>query len=439
MSENNHKTSEHFLFISWSGTLSKALARVFFSWLIDNFAQIKPFFSEEHIGGGEKWRVPIENALRSCKMLVAFVTRSNLDRSHWMAYEMGAIGSREEFNRVGIVLADMGRSEFGSRSENPFSERHCTTFADKEGVLNLLASIIDSCGLEQTINRPQLNKLFSGRTGWSKLKREWNKAMTEYEGEDLDMNPVKNSFPHDDAFEKWADNYHHIIHYSRHSCLRVLSEADTDTFLTKESVQKKLRDFFPRETPGEVPQPHPALIDVGIRLHFIRMLNYMEKVFEQIVKQPGTEIWVCLRDLRVDGKYYTLERSQGSPNDNAQNTVGWDSKCGAIQDLKETYERQKCAFIKNRIEYPDHAPSDWWAPVGPRRAERHRPASMMVGAVLTKWLPTGNENPLNADLWIVLCVSSNKPDVFRDAHMPILQGCNDSFSSVANSILSLWK
>ncbi|MDR3403267.1 MAG: toll/interleukin-1 receptor domain-containing protein [Chthoniobacter sp.] len=425
---NSHK---HQVFLCWSGELSKALAETFCTWLNEVLPQFRPFFSEEHIPKGAKWRHAIEAALGESRMVVAFVTRANIGVSNWMLYEMAAVGSRNDSNCVAVVLAGLTKSDFSNRPEDPFTERQCASYDEEAEVFQMLNSIAECCKLSENLDERYIATIFKSPQGWKRLSKLWKKAFDDYASAGLDKNPVINSFPHDDAFEKWADSYHHIIHYARHACVQVMT-ASAD-HLTKETVQKRLQGGLPS---GKFPKSHPALQNVHVRTHLGRIVNYIEKVFAQTVT-PAADIWVCLRDLRKDDKFYTLIRSDGSPNDSAQNTLGWAGTCGAILNLKETYERQKCAYIKNRIDYSDSDPSNWWAPVGKNR--NPKPAAMMIGAVLTKWVPDGEEDPRNADLWMVLCVSSNKEGVFREAHIPLLQGCNDALSAVANTILAVYK
>lgn len=79
------------VFISWSGTASKAVAEALREWLPDFFQSVEPFMSGEDIVAGDLWFDRIGRALRDSQFCIICVTPENLGSS-WLHFEAGAIG-----------------------------------------------------------------------------------------------------------------------------------------------------------------------------------------------------------------------------------------------------------------------------------------------------------------------------------------------------------
>lgn len=79
------------VFISWSGTASKAVAEALREWLPDFFQSVDPFMSGEDIVAGDLWFDRIGRALRDSQFCIICVTPENLSSS-WLHFEAGAIG-----------------------------------------------------------------------------------------------------------------------------------------------------------------------------------------------------------------------------------------------------------------------------------------------------------------------------------------------------------
>jgi CheY-like chemotaxis protein len=123
------------LFISWSGALSRAVAKDLREWLPSVIQRLEPFMSDKDIEAGKRWFAEISGALAEAKFGVLVVTPQNKD-APWLVFEAGALGKSLDQNVVpyvvGMSFAELGRS--------PLSGFHGKE-NNKEGTRELLESI----------------------------------------------------------------------------------------------------------------------------------------------------------------------------------------------------------------------------------------------------------------------------------------------------------
>jgi TIR domain len=77
------------LFISWSGTRSRALGNALRSWLPKVIPDLS-FFHSEDIPKGKNWHTALVDGLRGCPLGIFCITPESL-RSPWMMFEAGAL------------------------------------------------------------------------------------------------------------------------------------------------------------------------------------------------------------------------------------------------------------------------------------------------------------------------------------------------------------
>jgi len=78
------------VFISWSGPVSKLVARALRDWLPDVLHAADPFMSDSDIRAGTKWFEVLETERRRSDFVVICATAQNI-RSEWLHFEAGAI------------------------------------------------------------------------------------------------------------------------------------------------------------------------------------------------------------------------------------------------------------------------------------------------------------------------------------------------------------
>src|SRR4030042_1974861 len=98
------------VFLSWSGTLSHAVACVFRDWLPSVIQTAEPYVSSEDIDKGARWAADISKELESSSFGILFITKDNTD-APWINFEAGALSKTVDKSRVAPFLFGRKRSE----------------------------------------------------------------------------------------------------------------------------------------------------------------------------------------------------------------------------------------------------------------------------------------------------------------------------------------
>jgi hypothetical protein len=128
------------IFISWSGTRSKAIASALKQWLPDVFQGLDVWMSDHDIEAGDRWGVELGTALRECKLGIICLTAESL-QSRWLTFEAGALSTAIDGARV-IPYRFLLRSADISPPLSQFQD----VAADDEGTFKLVKSINDALG-----------------------------------------------------------------------------------------------------------------------------------------------------------------------------------------------------------------------------------------------------------------------------------------------------
>lgn len=99
------------VFISWSGLISRQVARSFYDWLPIVLQFVKPYMSSEDIVSGTRWFSSVGEELQSCNFGLVCLTSENVI-SPWIHFEAGAISKVIENSRVVPVLFRLRRAMF---------------------------------------------------------------------------------------------------------------------------------------------------------------------------------------------------------------------------------------------------------------------------------------------------------------------------------------
>jgi len=122
------------IFLSWSGELSRDVARVFAQMLPVLFEDVEPFEASEDIEKGRRWSPTLATELRECSYGIICLTRSNLNMP-WVLFEAGAL-SKLDTSHVAPFLLGVKPSEV----KPPLADFQVTSY-DKEDVKRLIKSI----------------------------------------------------------------------------------------------------------------------------------------------------------------------------------------------------------------------------------------------------------------------------------------------------------
>lgn len=124
------------VFLSWSGTESRALAGILHEWLPTVLEFVDPWMSSEDITKGRRWGAEIERALERTSYCIVCVT-PGVQHEPWVNFEAGAVSKIVEGSYVSPLLLGISIRDL---SGHPLSMFQCTHFRQEE-VLKLLQSI----------------------------------------------------------------------------------------------------------------------------------------------------------------------------------------------------------------------------------------------------------------------------------------------------------
>src|SRR5438046_8383902 len=97
------------VFISWSGSLSKAFGELLVTWLPDVIQRVKPWLSSQNIDKGSLWPREINEALTTTLGILC-VTQEN-KHAPWLGFEAGALETGLTEPRRCPLLIDRGKKE----------------------------------------------------------------------------------------------------------------------------------------------------------------------------------------------------------------------------------------------------------------------------------------------------------------------------------------
>ena len=125
------------IFLSWSGEMSREVARALSEWLPLFYQSVIPWMSQTSIEAGARWGVELAQALDVSDMGILCVTKE-AQTSPWFIFEAGALSRSPKVGRVVPVLVDLLPGEL----IDPLSQFQCVT-ADEPGIRRLLEVVSD--------------------------------------------------------------------------------------------------------------------------------------------------------------------------------------------------------------------------------------------------------------------------------------------------------
>ena len=407
------------IFLSWSGTKSDDLAHALAVWFAAYGHQEMVFFSPHDLEKGKEWRGQLVAQLRESKVLIAFLTKENIGKSRWMECEATAVWLSDEDTLVFSVLVDLERSEIPKNSAwaGPFSEHSFISIDDEEQIKMMLREIAKACDIQWLTDARKpgffTNAVQSLKTRWEKIKKR---------DTPVSQPNVLIAFKEDpQVFADWAYQYHRIIHNARDLIVHVQHQYDDigDTSRLLESGLHHGTD------------PHPSM--GKFRASIAKLLEIVKVVFTRLTEGTGAYIWVCLRDLRGDGRYHNFERKTEFPEGRDENKIPWDQSCETIESLLRTTAMRlanEATVPKRKVKESDERwlksgrnctiITDWTKVDWPRAKvghhDLHRKESIIGAVLLKKVVDDIDTEPTQGALWWLLCVNSDKKGVFTQAH-----------------------
>ena len=157
------------VFVSWSGTLSKGIAKILRKRIPCIIQSTEIFFSEEDISKGEEWEKTISQHLSDSNYCIICLTSKNIT-APWLNFEAGAIAKSFE-SRLSVLMIDINPSDI----QGPLS-RYQATKLEKDDFYKLITSINNN--LEKPLNLEILERSFESQ--WPSLMDEANQCIKEH-------------------------------------------------------------------------------------------------------------------------------------------------------------------------------------------------------------------------------------------------------------------
>jgi hypothetical protein len=150
------------VFISWSGSRSRAVAEILRTWLPDVINYIEPWISSQDIEKGARWVADLVQQLSETQVGIVCLTPENLSEP-WIHFEAGALGKALDRSRVCTYLFQLRPSDL----EGPLVQFQATE-AKEADTLRLLQTLNSGLG-EHARSDEQLQRSFG--KWWPELQK----------------------------------------------------------------------------------------------------------------------------------------------------------------------------------------------------------------------------------------------------------------------------
>jgi hypothetical protein len=158
------------VFISWSGTRSRAVAEALRAWLPKIINALKPWLSSEDIDKGARWSADVAGRLEAAKAGIICLTPANL-HSDWILFEAGAISKTIQNTLVCPLLIDLEPTDV----KGPLAQFQATRI-EKGDVLKLLKTLNVGLG-EDALAEGHIDEVFE--VWWPKLDSQFKALPAE--------------------------------------------------------------------------------------------------------------------------------------------------------------------------------------------------------------------------------------------------------------------
>ncbi|WP_284037449.1 TIR domain-containing protein [Neobacillus sp. 114] len=156
------------VFISWSGTQSKAVGDLLEEWLQCVIQAIDPWISTRYIDRGALWFTEITSQLNDTSVGIICLTKENLNKP-WILFEAGALAKGLNSSRVCTLLIDLEPSDI----QDPLAQFN-HTMPDKTGMYNLVMTLNSSLG-ENALKEKVITQVFE--TYWPVFEKKFNEIL----------------------------------------------------------------------------------------------------------------------------------------------------------------------------------------------------------------------------------------------------------------------
>lgn len=152
------------IFISWSGSRSRAVAEVVLEWIKCVLQATRPWMSSRDLDRGAIWFTEIMEQLKDTEIGIVCLTQENKQRP-WVLFESGALAKGLTSNRVCTLLIDLQPADVG----DPLAQFN-HTLPNKESMLSLIRTLNGRLG-DAALDERALDRSFN--TFWPQFERDF--------------------------------------------------------------------------------------------------------------------------------------------------------------------------------------------------------------------------------------------------------------------------
>lgn len=158
------------VFISWSGSRSKAVGELLNDWLQCVLQAIDPWMSSKDVDRGSLWFSQINDQLKNTGTGIVCITSSNLNKP-WILFESGALAKGLSSNRVCTFLVDISPADIS----DPLAQFN-HTLPTEDGIWSLVKTLNDTLD-ESKLSENILENVF--HTYWPQFKMKFEKIIED--------------------------------------------------------------------------------------------------------------------------------------------------------------------------------------------------------------------------------------------------------------------
>lgn len=162
------------VFLSWSGSKSKATAELLDSWIRCVLQAVDPWISTKHIDRGALWFTEVADQLQNTTVGIICLTKENLNRP-WILFEAGSLARGLTSSRVCTFLVDLQPTDI----EPPLAQFN-HTLPNESDMRSLIHTLNDSLK-ENKLRDDILTEVFD--TYWPKFEEKLAAIISDYPDE----------------------------------------------------------------------------------------------------------------------------------------------------------------------------------------------------------------------------------------------------------------
>lgn len=156
------------VFLSWSGTRSKAVAELLNIWIKCVLQATTPWISTRDIDRGALWFAEIGDQLRDTTIGIICLTQENKEKP-WILFEAGALAKGLSSSRVCTLLIDLKPTDV----KDPLAQFN-HTLPDKDSIHTLVRTLNSALGVTALDDRV-LNEVFE--TYWPQFETKFRDVL----------------------------------------------------------------------------------------------------------------------------------------------------------------------------------------------------------------------------------------------------------------------